>query len=161
MKDTLKPGERFISIVFLIGALYLFVESLKIFLDSPSASSYGALPMGVSFVMVVCMLKVVLFEDIKKKTACESDNGKSAVASAAAYMLPKDVLLFILFTILYIVLLFLDVGFIISSFIFMLGCMLYLMPRDKKTLMINFLFTAVLLGFLYVAFKVAFRIVLP
>jgi len=161
MKDTLKPGEKFFSIFFLIISLWAFVESLKMFINAPSASSYGALPMITSGIMVLCMLKVIFIEDLRKKSINHVGSFSEKVRLAAKYILSWDVLLFIVLIIAYTVLLFIGAGFILSSAVFMLSCMFYLMPRDKKNMITNVVTTIALLGFLYLAFKVAFRIVLP
>lgn len=159
--DRMKPGERIASILFLLFSLYFLVESLRMFLDDPQPSSYGALPLFASIVMVASMLKVIFVDDFKRRGALSGEGWKQQAKAALNYVLSKDVILFILFIIGYIVLLLLRVGFILSSAIFMIGSMLYLMPRDKKNIVSDVVFTVVLLAFLYLAFRVAFRIVLP
>lgn len=163
MKETkvLKPGERLVSIIFLLFSIWVFKESLAMFRKDPSAASYGALPLGMSIVMILCMLKIILLEDLKKHVECKGITFKEKFVGTFSYLLSKDVLVFLALIIVYTVLLFIGAGFLISSAVFMLSCMFYFMPRDKKTIKTNIIFTVILLAFLYLAFKVAFRIVLP
>lgn len=160
-RKKLKPGERVFSIALLLFSLWLLHQSLQMWHKAPGITSYGAMPLAISVVMILCMLYVIFVEDIKAVTDNPGKGIMGKIKYALRYVLPLDVAVFIALIVIYTVMLLLGASFLISSLFFMLATITYLMPKDKKTIRDNILFTIVILGLIYVVFQIGFKITLP
>ena len=64
MEEKMKPGERIFSLVLLAVTIWEISESLKMCAKAPGLSSYGALPLGLGIIMLLCLCKVIVLEDL-------------------------------------------------------------------------------------------------
>jgi len=158
MKDKLRPGERVFSIAILGFSGWLLYQSLLMFQKAPSLSGYGAMPLMLSIIMLLCMVKVIVLEDRTKEKEAPVSSAVEAVKSAASFLLPKDVLVFIVMMIVYCAALQLGLGFMISTSVFLFLSMCYLIPKAYAK---NAVFSVVLMVFIYVVFKMIFKVTLP
>ena len=160
-RKKLKPGERVFSFLFLGVSLWLLYQSIQMLKKAPEITSFGAMPFALSVIMIVCMLYVIFVEDFKAITENAGDTFLEKVRSALHYVLPLDVVVFLLLLVTYIGMLLVGAGFLVSSALFMLATMTYLMPKDLKTIKNNVLFTLLLLAIIYIVFQLIFKVTLP
>ena len=160
-KKKLKPGERAFSYIMLAFSLWLLWQSAKMWQKAPGFTSYAAVPMMISVVMTVCMIIVIFVEDIRAVTEKRGDTAAERIKYAARQILPLNVALFILLIAVYLIMLLLGVNFLVSSAVFMMGTMTYLMPKDKKSFLGNLGFTAIILVVIYLVFELIFKVSLP
>ncbi len=156
--EKTKPGEIGFSIIILCIGIGALIESIKMFLKDPTPSSFGALPLFLSVVIVFFMLKIILFED--RKTGSESDNlnFKEKVKSAVNHAFTKDILIIFFMLVCYCIMLLLNLGFNISTTIFLFVSMCYLMGGKYVK---NIIFTVVIMAFILILFKTIFQVILP
>lgn len=157
-ENKMKPGERLFSVCMLVFSVWLLAQSISMFKDSPNLTSYGAMPLVISIIMTACMVFVVFFED--RGRASENDGGTLAekLVNALRYAVPKDVAVFTLMVIGYIAAVLLGVSFLVSSGIFLLAAITYLMPKDRKTMIGNVIFAGILLLLLFMVFQLIFKV---
>lgn len=156
MKETLKPGERAFSLALLASNIWEISEAFKMCAKKPGLSSYGALPMGLGIIMLLCLCKIIFLEDLKKDSE-KKPAGKSFL-DAVSYAFPKDIAVFIGMMLLYFAALLMGLGFLIATPVFLFVSMCYMMPRDPVK---NGIFTIVLVAAIYIIFKMLFKVTLP
>lgn len=158
MGNKTKPGEKGFSFILLIIGILALIESIKMFVKDPTPSSYGALPLFLSIVIVVFMLKIILIED--KNTGSESDNlpFKEKVKSAISFIFTRDIIMVFLMLLGYCTMLILGLGFEISTTLFLILSMTYLMGGQ---ILKNGIYTAISMGFILIVFKTIFQVILP
>lgn len=157
-KDALyKPGEKGFAVFLLLLGAYFVYESLKLYRESPGASSYGAVPLFVSSLIVIFSF-LILITDWKKKTENSGRSFGDMVKHTLAYMFPVDVVVIFVLIILYCVALQMGVGFEISTSVFLWVGMSYLMRTGYLK---NILWTALCMAFILLVFSFAFSVVLP
>nr|WP_312579007.1 tripartite tricarboxylate transporter TctB family protein [Sedimentibacter sp.] len=156
--EKTKPGEIGFSIILLCVGIGALIESIKMFLKDPTASSFGALPLFLSVVIVFFMLKIILFED--RKSGSENDNlsFKEKVKLSVNHAFTKDVLIVFFMLVCYCLMLFLNLGFNISTTIFLFVSMCYLMGGKYIK---NIIFTVAIMAFILILFKTIFQVILP
>lgn len=153
-----KPGERGFAIILLIVGVLALIESIKMFMKEPTSSSFGALPLFLSSVIVIFMLKIILFEDREKGTDNKGSNFKELLDSILTYIFPKDIVVVLLFLIMYCLLLVFGLGFEMSSTIFLIVAMTYLM---RGQIFKNVIYTGLSMTFILIVFKTIFQVILP
>lgn len=156
MKESLKPGERAFSLFLLALTLWEISEAVKMCLKKPGLSSYGALPLGLGIIMLICLLKIIFVEDLKKIS--EKRTMSKTVLDAIAFAFPKDIAIFIGMMLIYFIALLFGIGFMICTPIFLFVSMCYMMPHENTK---NALFTVILVVAIYVIFKLIFKVTLP
>ena len=60
-----QPGEKGFAVFLLILGAYFFYESIKLYQASPGASSYGAVPLFVSALIIIFSIAIII-SDWKK-----------------------------------------------------------------------------------------------
>lgn len=158
MTKKRKPGERGFAIILLIVGVLALIESIKMFMKEPTSSSFGALPLFLSSVIVIFMLKIILFEDRENETDNKGSNFKELLDSILTFIFPKDIVVVLLFLIMYCLLLVFGLGFEISSTIFLIVAMTYLM---RGQIFKNIIFTGLSMAFILIVFKTIFQVILP
>ena len=158
MSENQKPGEKGFSIILLIIGILALLESIKMFMKEPTSSSFGALPLFLSSVMVIFALKIILFEYRKSGSENKRANFKELFNSTIKYIFPKDIVVVFFLLILYCLFLVFGLGFEISSTIFLIAAMTYLM---RGHILKNVIYTGISMAFILVVFKTIFQVILP
>jgi len=158
MSSKTKPGEKGFSLILLCIGIAALIESVRMYIKEPTSSSYGALPLFLSIVIVVFMIKIILFEN--KKTGSESDGltSKEKLNFAIKFIFTKDILIIFTLLISYCVSLVLGIGFEISTSLFLVIAMSYLMRGQYIK---NIIYTSVCMAFILIVFKTIFQVILP
>lgn len=156
--EKIKPGEMGFSVIILCVGIGALIESVKMFLKDPVPSSYGSLPLFLSAVIVVFMLKVILIED--RKTGSENDNlsFKEKAKAVVNHAFTKDILIVFFMLVCYCIMLLFNLGFNISTTIFLFVSMCYLMGGKYVK---NIIFTLIIMAFILILFKTIFQVILP
>ena len=158
MKDSkFKAGEKGFAVFLLLFGLYFFGESVKLYKMDARPSSFGAVPLFLSGLIIIFSL-VIIISDRKKISETKGMSLGEKAWVTLRYILPKDVLVIVIFIVLYCIGLYLGIGFILGTSIFLLGSMTYLM---KKNFVKNIFWTACSMIFIVVVFKYIFSVVLP
>ncbi|MCI8270589.1 MAG: tripartite tricarboxylate transporter TctB family protein [Lachnospiraceae bacterium] len=156
MKEVLKPGERAFSISLLAVNIWEISEAFKMCVKKPGLSSYGALPLGLGIIMLLCLCKIILLED-RKKTS-ERKKLRQSFLDAIMFVFPKDIAVFVGMMLIYFAALLLGAGFMIATPFFLFISMCYMMPHE---IIKNGIFTVILVALIYIIFKMIFKVTLP
>lgn len=156
-KQPLKAGEKGFTLILLLAGLFFTWQSVLLYRQAPEASSYGAVPLFCSALIVVFALAILL-EDWKKKTPISGQSIGRAIKAAFTDILPKDVLVMIALGALYCVAMYLNLGFMVATPVFLWCSMIYL---SRGNYLKNLLWTALCMIFIYLVFRVLFSVVLP
>jgi hypothetical protein len=146
---TRRPGEVVFTIILLVGSLVLLWQAYGISGFS-ALSSAGAFPMAMSSVMVVS-LSVILLRTLRMPApAAVLDRFRTEI-------LPATVVVFGGLILVYSLVLN-TLGFVLSSFLFLLASITYLQGgRFKRALGLSLLCILCV----YVVFRLVFQVVLP
>ncbi|MGF6905771.1 tripartite tricarboxylate transporter TctB family protein [Fusobacterium sp. PH5-44] len=156
-EDKFKPGEKGFAVFLLLFGLYFFYGSINLYRNDPKPSSYGAVPLFVSAVIIIFSLAVII-SDRKKKTETEKMNRKKMIGTTLSYIFPLDVLIIMILMVLYCIGLYVNIGFFIATPIFLWFSMCYLM---RKNYLKNIIWTALSMVFILIIFTHIFKVVLP
>lgn len=152
---TQKLREYFVLLFFMLMNCFFLYESTRIFMKKPAADSPGTFPLLLSVVMIV--LNICIFFDSRArmpKLTEKFPSALSAVKAAVAEEVPINVVVSILATVVYFVLM-LTIGFIPSTFLFLVCLSVYL---DRKHWKVVLLSSAVITALVYVIFGLIFRV---
>jgi putative tricarboxylic transport membrane protein len=147
-------GETIFVVLLLAMSLFLLFTAYKIS-GFKSLSSAGAYPMAATTTMLVSGL--VILRNTLRSGDAPGLAGESAAQRFARQITPMVVVLFTGSIILYMLLLE-KIGFVISSFLFLMVSMRVLGSRNWRT---NLFATIVTIIGIYVIFRSAFSVVLP
>ena len=159
-KADLQSGEKVFHFVLFGVGLAAFALALQLWfqMSEPRIASAAALPLFVSGAWTLMAL-IGIIENIKMTTPLSKLKDSSEKFRAALkYAFPKEVLVLLLGIVAYCVLLFLKVSFYISTPLFLYGGMCYLM---RGNFVKNILWTAVVMAFIIVVFRMLFGVVFP
>lgn len=162
-EHSLEAGEKVFSIILLafgIIALYLSIELwFKIPLRrGPRIASAAAVPVFVSGLWVIMSLWTVI-ENFKLTTPLSKVQGiTNKIIQAVKYALPLNVLIMLIAIVSYCAALILNVSFYIATPIFLYFSMCYLTRKDYVK---NILWTAIVMAFIVVVFRLLFSVVFP
>lgn len=159
-EHPLEAGEKVFAVILLITGLVAFALSLELWgrMKEPKISSAAAVPLFVSGLWSLMALLTVI-ENFRLTTPLSGmKNGFEKVKKAFAYALPLNVLVVIGLILVYCVLLLLGVSFYISTPLFLYGTMCFL---TKKDFVKNILWTAIVMAFIIVVFRMLFSVVFP
>lgn len=152
-----QPGEKGFSVFLFFFGTFFAYQSYLMYLKSPGPSSYAAVPLFVSLLIMIFSGLIFVF-DFKMKSVNSSSNLTQKIIKSFTYMFPKDVLVMMFLIIFYCVALLFNIGFYIVTPVFLWLSMCYLM---RKHFVKNILWTALSLLFIFVVFSFAFKVVLP
>ena len=162
-EHSLEAGEKVFSIVLLafgIIALYLSIELwFKIPLRrGPRIASAAAVPVFVSGLWVIMALWTVI-ENFKLTTPLSKVQGiTNKIIQAVKYALPLNVVIMLIAIVAYCAALIFNVSFYIATPIFLYFSMCYLTRKDYVK---NILWTAIVMAFIVVVFRLLFSVVFP
>ena len=159
-KPVLESGEKVFSLVLLIVGLIALGLALELWsrMSEPKIASAAALPLFVSILWVVMALLTVL-ENIKLKSPLSGIKSWSEKAwKGLQYAFPMDVLVMLVAIVAYCVALVLGINFYISTSLFLYVTMCYLLRKDFLK---NILWTALVMAFIVVVFRMLFGVVFP
>jgi putative tricarboxylic transport membrane protein len=148
------PGElAFVVVMLLLGAIALW-QAARISGFS-GWSTPGAVPMLAAAVMVLAGLKVV--RDTRRMRRPELEGDETNARSFVRQVVPARIVWFTLLIAGYMLLLE-PLGFVVCSFLFLVGAMFAL---GERRLLRTVAISAVSLALIYVVFQTAFSVVLP
>jgi hypothetical protein len=147
-----EPGEVVFGYLLLGFSLFVFSEAYKISGFS-SWSGAGVFPLGAATVMVLSSLVIIAKNHRMPKPA----EGQTIAAEFRWRILPTDILVFVGLLVAYT--LALDaLGFLLSSFLFLLASILHLY---RGNVLLVLLVSAGSLAAIYVLFRIVFTVTLP
>ncbi|WP_434309485.1 tripartite tricarboxylate transporter TctB family protein [Hominifimenecus sp. rT4P-3] len=156
----LVSGEQVFTIILCLTGLVAFLLSLNLLakVKAPKISSAAAVPLFVSFLWTLLSF-IMILENIKKKSPLSSLKGtKEKFKAAVEYVMPFTVFMIAAFCICYCVLMFFGLSFYIATPVFLWGSMCYL---KKGHFIKNILWTAIVMAFIIVVFRIVFGVVFP
>lgn len=157
-EHPLEAGEKVFAVILLVFGVAAFGMALELWgrMPEPRIASAAAMPLFVSALWVLMALLTVI-ENIKLATPLSGKRG-GKVMDALRYALPMNVLVLLGAIVLYCLLLFLHVSFYIATPLFLYGTMCYLTRRDYVK---NILWTAIVMAFIVLVFRLLFSVVFP
>ena len=155
--ESFKPGEKGFAVFLLMFGLFFTWQSWKLYQNAPGASSCGSVPLFCSAIITILSL-VVIVVDRKKPSENSGKPVGEIVKTAMSYLLPKDVLVMVGLVVIYCITLYMGLGFLIVTPVFLWVSMVYLSRGNYAK---NLLWTALCMLFIYLVFKVLFSVVLP
>lgn len=155
--EKYNPGEKGFSIFIFAFGLFFFYQSVLMYQKKPGASSYAAVPLFVSSLIIVFSILIFIF-DFKKDSANRGLPISIRIKNTLSYAFQKDVLVIMLFILFYCAALIMKIGFYIITPFFLWASMSYLM---RKNYLHNILWTILSLVFIYLMFSFAFNVVMP
>ena len=147
-------GELVFCGLLLLFAAFLLWSSYGIS-GLASYTSAGSFPMAASALMVICGLVIV--RQTARAPRAHGGTGETVLRQFLRQITPGVVIAFSVAIGLYMAALE-PLGFIVSSYLFMVACMWLLGSRKPLTIAIV---SAACLGAIYVVFQTAFSVVLP
>ena len=158
---VLKAGEKLFTYLLFLAGVFFFCHSLRLWLtmEPPRSASAAALPLGMSILWTILSL-TLLAENHFKKTppgGIKSRRGKK-IKDGIRYAFPKEVLVMSGAVVIYCVLMLMGLGFYIATPLFLFGTMSYL---TGKLSLWNVLWTAVIMVFTVLVFRILFGVVFP
>ncbi|SCZ79306.1 tripartite tricarboxylate transporter TctB family protein [Acidaminobacter hydrogenoformans] len=152
-----QPGEKgFAVFLFIFGSFFTY-QSVLMYQKAPGASSYAAVPLFVSVLIMIFSALIFIF-DYKAESVNHDQPTGEKVKRSLSYIFQKDVLVMMGLILLYSIALRYKLGFYFVTPVFLWLSMSYLM---RKNLVKNILWTALSLLFIFMVFSFAFRVVLP
>ena len=159
-KYILEPGEKVFAVVlFALGLVALFL-SLKLWfkMPQPRVSSAAALPLMASGVWVLLAL-ITMLQDFKLLSPLSGIASVSEkIKKGLQFAFPTEMLVVMGGILIYCLLLGLGVSFYIATPLFLYGCMCYLM---RGNFVKNILWTAIVMAFIILVFRMLFSVVFP
>ncbi len=157
MDKRRKPGELGFYMILLIICVFFMVESIQLYIEAASISSYGTLPLLLSVFMVVLLLKI-LYDTWRLPKEEGEKTMRQKAAAGISHVFTKETAFFSILIAAYCVALYLGLGFIPCTAVFLFASMQFFMP--KETLM-NIVYTVVIVAAVYIIFDMIFKISLP
>lgn len=156
-EQPFQPGEKGFAVVLLLFGLFFIWQSIKLYLQAPGASSYGAVPLFCSAAITVFSV-AILITDRKKRSVNTDQPFKTVLRNTLSHVVSRDILVVVACAFAYCVALYLGVGFMIATPVFLWGVMTYLSGGNYLK---NLFWTALCMLFIYLVFQVLFSVVLP
>lgn len=159
-RPVLAAGEKVFAVVLLLAGLGAFGLALELWtrMSEPRIASAAALPLFVSGLWVIMALLTVI-ENFRLDTPLTGVSAwKEKLRAGLRYAMPKEVAVMLLAILAYCVLLLAGVSFYIATPLFLYGSMCYLM---RKNYLKNILWTAVVMAFIVVVFRMLFSVIFP
>jgi len=154
MKKLL-PGERGLNYILFIVCAIFFIESLKLYQKDPTPYSYGAIPLLLSFLCMVCCAWTFVGNQKAEKPKYASV--REQLNAVRLHVAPKDIVVIFVFFIAYCFGLTI-LRFVVCTPLFLWACMSYL--SGGKYLK-NILYSGLTTAFILVIFRFVFKVILP
>ena len=162
-EHSLEAGEKVFSVILLLFG----VAALKLSIDlwfkiplrrGPRIASAAAVPVFVSGLWVI-LAAITVLENFKLTTPLSGVAGiGNKIVKALAYAFPLDVLIMLIAIVAYCAALVEGVSFYIATSVFLYFSMCYL---TKKDFLKNIIWTACVMAFIVIVFRVLFSVVFP
>lgn len=156
-KRMLEKGEIAFTIVLGLFSLVCLIASLRLFIDAPTLNGEGTAPLIASTVLLLTTLLTL----IKARELVPAFDKNSALGNRVRelllFLFPDKTGLVMIYCLAYAILL-QFLGFIISTFLFLVGSMLTL--NHEKKLQV-FLISIITLACIWVLFQFIFKVQLP
>ena len=159
-EHPLEAGEKVFAIVLLILGLIAFALAMELWgrMKEPKIASAAAVPVFVSGLWSLMALLTVI-ENFRLTTPLSAmRNGAEKVRAAFDYALPMNVIVMIGMILAYCVMLVLGISFYIATPLFLYGSMCFLTRKDYVK---NVLWTAIVMAFIILVFRMLFSVVFP
>ena len=162
-EHPLEAGEKFFAVLLLILGVAAFCLSLELWFSisprrGPRIASAAAVPVFVTGLWSLMALLTVL-ENFKLTTPLSKLTGAWEKAAAAVrYALPMNVLAMLAAIVAYCAALAAGISFYVATTLFLYGSMCFL---TRKHYVKNILWTALVMGFIVLVFRVLFSVVFP
>ena len=158
-KYPLAPGEKVFAVVLLVTGLIALGLALELWfrMSAPRISSAAAMPLFVSALWSLMALLNVI-ENFKLETPLSGKKGGAKVWEGLRYALPKDVVVMVVGILVYCVAMLMGLSFYIATSLFLYGTMCYL---TRKNYLKNLIWTALVMVFIVVVFRMLFSVVFP
>lgn len=159
-KSVLESGEKVFTLILLVLGVAAFGLSLELWfrMSEPRIASAAALPLFVSFLWVILSL-IAVIENIKLTSPLSGlSSWKEKLIKGLQYSLPLDVVVMLAAVAAYCASLLLGLSFYISTPVFLYATMCYL---TKKEFLKNIIWTALIMLFIVVVFRMLFGVVFP
>lgn len=156
---VLAPGEKVFAYILLILGLFSVYLSWDLWnkvTETKKMTSAAAVPLIVSILWVVLTAFIIFSE--RKMTAGTTGTVLERIKTTVAYILPVDFVVMFLGTIAYCITLYLGLGFYITTPLYLYASICYL---QKKDLLKNILWTAIIMAFIFLLFDKLFGVVVP
>ena len=153
-------GEKGFSIILLLLGIIALGLSLELWsrVPSPKISSAAGVPVIVTATWTILAL-VGVISNLKYKSPLAGLGSLSEKAKKTIeYVMPLDVFVTILAILVFCAALYFGLNFYIASAAFLYGMMCYL---ARGTFGKNAVWTAVVLAFIYVVFRLLFQVIFP
>lgn len=152
-----RAGEKAFALILLLLGAAAFAMALALWrrMSAPRAASAAALPLFVSGLWVVLAL-VTVIENAGR--AAPPSGGENRLRGALRRALPRNVAVMLGAVVLYCALLVLRVNFYIATPLFLYGAMCFL---TRGSYVKNLLWTAVVMAFIVLVFRLLFGVVFP
>lgn len=157
MEKKSKPGEKGFGVVLFLFGLFVTALAVPMYLDDPQLSSYGAMPLFLGILLMVLSAIDILQTRTYSSEIAELPLGEK-VKTTLRYLLPVDVLAVIALLILYCTAMYLGVPFVVATPVYLWVTICYL---RRKAYLMNLLYTAIVMVFVMVVFRLVFRVILP
>lgn len=161
VKDhPLEAGEKVFAVILLVLGLAAFALSLELWgrMKEPKIASAAAVPLFVSGLWSLMALLTVI-ENFRLTTPLSGmKNSFEKIKKGFAYAMPLNVLVVVGMILVYCVLLLVGVSFYVSTPLFLYGTMCFLTRKDYVK---NILWTAIVMVFIVVVFRLLFSVVFP
>ncbi|MBQ4432448.1 MAG: tripartite tricarboxylate transporter TctB family protein [Synergistaceae bacterium] len=162
-EHPLEAGEKVFSFVLMIIGFIALKLSVDLWFSislrrGPRIASAAAVPVFVSALWVIMSLWTVI-ENFKLTTPLSKVKGMGTkIIKALQYAFPLNVLIMLAAIVAYCVALLEGVSFYIATSVFLYFSMCYLMRKDFVK---NILWTAIVMAFIVIVFRVLFSVVFP
>lgn len=157
MEKKTRPGEKVFPVLLLIAGVLITREAWGMYKRSPELSGYGTVPLFCG-VMITLLSIVIIITNMFHKSEISGMPLKDQAVAVVKHLFSLDVLIMLAMIIVYCVLMANGVPFVIASPIFLWVSMTYL---ERGNYVKNILFTAIVMAFVILVFKVGFHVVLP
>ena len=156
----LRAGEKAFTIILFLAGVFLFYHSIKIWLrlNPPRVSSAAALPLITSGLWVLLTFTIIIENLFKKTPLSGLKSLGQKILNGLRYVFPNEVFVMVCAIVVYCVLLLSGVSFYIVTPLFLYGSMCYL---TRKRYVWNIVWTAIIMGFTIVVFKMLFGVTFP
>lgn len=157
MEGKTKPGEKGFAFVLLGFGILVLTEAVKMYQKEPKVSSYGAMPVFLGSLLILFSV-VIVIQNLKKTSEMSGKPWKEQLATGLRHLFRKDVAVMTLLLLAYSMALFFGLGFVAATPVFLWVSMCYL---TRKKYAMNLVYTAIVMAFVMIVFKLVFRVVLP
>lgn len=159
-KPILEAGEKVFTFALFGVGLLAFGLALNLWMqmDAPRIASAGALPLFVTSLWVILSFLAII--ENRKLTSPLSGlkDWKEKVHKGLQYAFPLDVVVMLAAIFAYCAALYFGLSFYIATPLFLYGSMCYL---SKKGFLKNLIWTAIIMAFIILVFRMLFGVVFP